>query len=481
MGVLSNLQPKAVFQYFEEICAIPHGSGNVEQISNYLVDFAKKRGLTYRQDEFYNVIIWKDASADYENHNPVILQGHMDMVCVKNSGCSKNMESEGLDLVIDGDYVKAVDTTLGGDDGIAVAYALALLDDETILHPALEVIITVDEEVGMLGAAAIDLSDIQGNIMLNLDSEEEGIFISGCAGGAAVTCHVPISKEKIDGTVIDVHISGLESGHSGEDIIYQRANANVLMGRILFALSQDVNMRIIHISGGEKDNSIAPSADVAMLVEEDELKDAVQLIEEIAETLKKEYLLTDSNMKIEYVVKGKEYQNTYDAETTSMLVLALTHIPDGVVKMSNDIPGLVQTSLNLGIVKEEADEVCMTYLVRSSVTSEKDYMVAKITNFADVLGCESTVSGVYPAWEYRRDSRLCGIMCDAFEKIYGKQPKVRTMHAGVECGILAEKIKNLDCISFGPEIIDIHTPKERLGITSVERTWKLILEVLQNL
>lgn len=481
MGVLSGLQPEAVFKYFEEICSIPHGSGNVEKISNYLVDFAKEHGFRYRQDENFNVVIFKEASKGYEDHEPVILQGHMDMVCVKNSGCAKDMEKEGLDLVIDGDYIKAVDTTLGGDDGIAVAYAMAALTDETIAHPPLEVIVTVDEEVGMLGAAAIELPDIKGHVMLNMDSEEEGIFLSSCAGGATACLSIKADKEDVSGTEINIKVSGLTSGHSGVDIIYQRANANVVMGRILFVLSQKVNLRIASISGGEKDNSIAPFANASIIVSEDEKELAIKLIEETAEKIKKEYAVTDAGMVIEAEAGADAHGNVYNAETTSRIILALTHIPDGVIRMSNDIKGLVQTSLNLGVVKEENEDILLTYLLRSSVESEKEYLIARIQNFAEVIDCNLTISGTYPAWEYKQDSRLRGIMSDAYEKLSGKKPQIQAIHAGVECGMIAEKVSDLDCVSFGPEILDIHTPKERLSISSVERTWKLVLEVLKNL
>lgn len=482
MGVLSGLQPEAVFKYFEEICAIPHGSGNVEAISNYLVDFAKKNHFRYIQDDSFNVIIYGNASKGFENHEPVILQGHMDMVCVKNAGCTKDMKREGLDLYIDGDYVKAKDTTLGGDDGIAVAYAMALLTDNTVAHPKIEAIFTVDEEVGMLGAAALELEDIKGHVMLNIDSEEEGIFLSSCAGGATAMVTIPAVKEKAEmGKQMVIEIKGLESGHSGVDIIYQRANANVLMGRILFELSQSVNLRIIQISGGEKDNSIAPFSHAVILLEEKETQKAVEIIDATAACIKKEYKTTDPLMEITVQPFFEMEKECYNAETTSQLILMLTHIPDGIIRMSNDISGLVQTSLNLGVMKETGDAVNLTYLIRSSVESEKEYLIHRIMSFADMIGCDMNLSGTYPAWEYRRDSRLREIMCEAYERLYGKKPEIQAIHAGVECGLMAEKIADLDCISFGPEIIDIHTPKERLSISSVERTWNLIVETLKNL
>ena len=253
------------------------------------------------------------------------------------------------------------------------------------------------------------------------------------------------------------------------------------MGRILFVLSQKVNLRIASISGGEKDNSIAPFANASIIVSEDEKELAIKLIEETAEKIKKEYAVTDAGMVIEAEAGADAHGNVYNAETTSRIILALTHIPDGVIRMSNDIKGLVQTSLNLGVVKEENEDILLTYLLRSSVESEKEYLIARIQNFAEVIDCNLTISGTYPAWEYKQDSRLRGIMSDAYEKLSGKKPQIQAIHAGVECGMIAEKVSDLDCVSFGPEILDIHTPKERLSISSVERTWNLVLEVLKNL
>lgn len=480
MGILKGLKPEMVFKYFEEICSIPHGSGNVKQISDYLVSFANNRNLWVKQDDYYNVIIKKDGTGSKAGSKPVILQGHIDMVAVKTEDKIKDMEKEGLDLIVDGDYIKADRTSLGGDDGIAVAYALALLDSDYELPP-LEAVFTVDEEIGMLGADAIDLSDLEGRIMLNMDSEEEGVFLSGCAGGATVKSVYDIAREQFYGIPIEISIKGLTSGHSGADIACQRANANVLITRLLYEAAYECDIRIQNISGGEKDNVIAPSANAVIVVSEYDFEEAVEIIRKTAKNIQNEYFSTDSGMEID-IIKGDagEY-SVFDKMLTTRIIFSGISIPDGVIKMSNDIEGLVQTSLNLGVVKTKSDEISFTYLLRSSVESEKEYLINRVAGIARLFGANVTVSGNYPAWEYKKESRLRDIMVASYEALYGVKPKIEAIHAGVECGIMTGKLDNLDCVSFGPEILDIHTVKERLSISSVERTWKLILEVLRRL
>ncbi len=481
-GVLKDIKPELVFKYFEEICSIPHGSGNVEQISNYLVEFAKKRNLEYRQDDAYNVIIRKPASGG-STGKPVIIQGHMDMVTVKTPDNDKNMEKEGLDLYVDGDYVKADRTSLGGDDGIAVAYALAVLDSDDIKHPDIEAVFTVDEETGMTGAEAIDCSDIKGRIMLNIDSEDEGIFLAGCAGGATITAQYDVNRIQQTGVLLSIEVSDVTGGHSGTDIIYQRANANVIAGRLLFQLSAKYNYYIQSIVGGEKDNSIPPRSMAAIVVRKEEAQDIKNTLNEYISCIKSEYSITDGNMQIKLSGQEEESYTVWDYASTNKVVLALTHIPDGVIKMSNDIKGLVQTSLNLGVVKmsDSDDKVIMTYLLRSSVESEKEYLIDRVTSMIALLGGDYNITGRYPAWEFKKESVLRQVMLDSYKKLTGKDAQVQTMHAGVECGIFAKKLDGLDCISFGPDIIDIHTFNERLSISSVQRTWELLLDVLASL
>lgn len=479
---LEQLEPKEVFHYFKEICKIPHGSGNVQQISDYCVDFAKQHGLKYRQDESLNVIIWKDGTSGYENSPAVILQGHIDMVAVKEEDCTKDMEKEGLDLEIQDGYLSAKQTSLGGDDGIAVAYSLALLASTDIPHPPLEAVFTVDEEIGMLGAAAIDLSDLKGKIMLNMDSEDEGIFLAGCAGGASVRCDIPVTKGTETGVRRTLTLKGFTGGHSGTEIICQRANTNILMGRILMELNNEMSFFVTSISGGEKDNAIAKVGKLELLIQPSDAQTFTETTEKITATLKREYEVTDPDMQIVITEDNEEKETlVYHPSCTMKLMLALVHLPYGVVKMSNDIKGLVQTSLNLGIIQETQDCVRLCYSVRSSVGSEKEWLIEKLYSLTEFLGGSCTIDGPYPAWEYKKDSKLREIICEVYEELYHEKPLIQTIHAGVECGLFSEKIPGLDCISFGPNILDIHTTNEHLDIASVERTWKLILEVLEKL
>lgn len=479
MGVLSGLEPAKVFQYFEEICSIPHGSRNVKQISDYLVDFAKKRGLKYRQDEKCNVVIWKDGSKGYENAEPVILQGHMDMVAVKTADCPKNMEKDGLDLEINGDLISAKGTSLGGDDGIAVAYSLAILDDAEMAHPPIEAIFTVDEEIGMLGAAYMDVSDIKGRLFLNMDSEDEGIFTVSCAGGASVICHFPYERENVTMASLKISIDGFSGGHSGVEINKGRANANVVMGRILYSVMNDV--RIISINGGEKDNAIALSCQAEIAVLEEKIAEVRNSIEETFQIIKEEYKVTDPNAVICVEETEENAQKALTKEATSAVIQALLYMPSGIQRMNPEIEGLVQTSLNLGILRTREDSVDLSYAVRSASEHEKQFLMDKMNSLAVLLGGSTEITGPYPGWEYRADSRLRDVLVDTYRKLYGKDPVVEGIHAGLECGLFASKMGDIDAVSLGPQMEGIHTVNEVLSISSVQRTWELVTKALAAL
>lgn len=481
--VVQDLEPAAVFRYFGELCSIPHGSGNVKGISDYCVKFAEEHGLSYRQDNYYNVVIKKPASKGYEDKDTVIIQGHLDMVSVKEAECPKNLEMEGLDLEYSDGYLYAKQTSLGADDGIAVAYALAILAAQDIEHPAIEAVFTVDEEIGMLGATAMDLSDISGKYMLNIDSEEEGIFIAGCAGGATVRCKFPVERENLKGYRVNLIIDGLTGGHSGVEIIYGRANANVLLGRVLRNISKECEIGIINVRGGEKDNAIAKFAEAQLIVPGKDIDKLEAITALMNDTIKAEYINTDSGMSIKAI---KDSETEKEAEVVvkicaDRIIASLICLPNGVQKMSSDIEGLVQTSLNPGILECNASEVVISYSVRSAVGSEKEELIDRMECLTEQLGGACDISGEYPAWEYQRESKLRDVMSSVYEKMYGSRPQIQTIHAGVECGIIADKVKNLDCISFGPDIKNIHTAKEKLHVASAKRTWELILEVLKKL
>ena len=475
---LAGLKPEAVFGYFEQLCAIPHGSGNTKPISDFLVAFAKEKGLRYIQDEANNVILFGDATPGYEDHPAVILQGHMDMVCEKDEDCPIDMDTQGLDVTHDGQYVFARGTTLGGDNGIAVAYAMAILADPTIPHPPLEVIITVDEEIGMLGADVIDLSMLQGRILLNLDSEEEGIFTVACAGGATATLTLPTPKHPVYGPCIRLTVEGLQGGHSGVEIHKNRTNANKVMGILLDRVRKLMPFCLISLSGGAKDNAIPRScqANLVMLgMDPAPINDIMaQLQEEIRSTYEEpEVVISGENID---VLGG----NALSTELTDQVIGLLCAAPNGVQAMSQDIEGLVQTSLNLGIATL-TDQLKLTFSVRSSVGAEKAQLLERLQKLAAMYGADYSQMGDYPAWEYRKDSPLRETMVAVYKEMTGQDAQVIAIHAGLECGLLGEKLPGLDCVSIGPEMHDIHTSREKLGIASVERTWQFILEILKRL
>lgn len=480
MMLSEELYPQRVFYYFEQIAAIPHGSRNTKAISDYLVNFAKEHNLVWYQDENNNVVIVKEASAGYEAAEPIIIQGHMDMVCEKEKGVDIDFGKDGLKLYIDGDFLKAEGTTLGGDDGIAVAYALALLDSQEIAHPKLEVVITVDEEIGMLGADAIDLSMLTGHTMLNIDSDVEGSFLTGCAGGMAVNVTLPIKRVMQSGEKVALTITGLEGGHSGSEIDKEHGNANILMGRLLRALFEETPFGIISLAGGLKDNAIPRECVTELLVPQEN----VNLVKEIADKLdielKKEFMTADPSVCIEFEDLGKKEESILDFGSVSRVIFYLRSVPNGVQHMSQVMHGMVETSLNLGIMELKEDALHTVTSIRSSVGTRKADLLDRVTAIVELLGGEAEVEGDYPAWEYKQDSSLRPQIAKVYKQLYGKDPVFETIHAGLECGLLSEKIKNLDCVSFGPDNFDIHTPKERLSISSTGRVWDFIVEFLRQ-
>lgn len=481
MRVLEGKKPEKVFEFFEDIAGIPHGSGNVEQISNYLVDFAKKRNLKYCQDDSFNVIIWKDGTKGYEDSDTVIIQGHMDMVAVKTADSNKDMEKEGLDLEVNGDYLSAKNTSLGGDDGIAVAYALAVLDSDDVAHPPIEAIFTVDEEIGLLGAASLDTSDIKGKLMLNLDSEDEGIFTVSCAGGGTATCNLPLHKEPINAQIIELKLYDFAGGHSGMEIIKGGANANCIMGRILLNVFQNVGMRLVSINGGEKDNVIAKVSEAAIAVNKEAVEKAKEIIENTFNEVKDEYKTTDPDAKLQTNVIEEQFMDVMSGATTLATIISLVNMPNGIQRMNNEIEGMVQTSLNLGILRTTETNVALSYSVRSSVESEKQFLIEKLRSLTEIFGGTLEMSGEYPGWEYKADSKIREVSVKAYEELYKEEPVVEGIHAGLECGLFADKIEGLDAISFGPTMKNVHTTDEMLSISSTERTWNLITKILEML
>ena len=475
---LAGLEPAAVFGYFEEICAIPHGSRNTKMISDYLVGFAKAHNLTYHQDEMNNVILFAPGTCGMEDRPPVILQGHIDMVCEKEASCPIDMAAEGLDVTHDDTCVYAKGTTLGGDDGIAAAMAMALLADDTIPHPPLEVVMTTEEEIGLLGATAIDLSQLKGRTLINLDSEAEGVFTVSCAGGCTACISLPVERRAVYGPCIRLTVDGLQGGHSGADIHLKRANANKIMGEFMSRIQKIMPLCLTSLSGGAKDNAIPRSCQATLVAMGINLERINDIAAALQEEVRANYDEPDATVQaFDVDALGG---NSLSTESTAKVISLLCSAPNGVQKWSADIEGLVQTSLNLGIAKL-GDRFSATFSVRSSVNSEKQEVLDQLKALAEMLDGTYSQDGEYPAWEYRKESHLLDTMVRVYREMFAQEPKVEAIHAGLECGLFSQKLPGLDCVSIGPQMYDIHTTRERLEIASTERVWKFLLEVLKNL
>ena len=467
-------QPQAVFRYFAEIAAIPHGSGHTEQIREWATVTALKLGLSVQADEAGNVIIRKAATAGYEDHPRVILQGHLDMVCAQLPECKKDMLHEGLDLVWGGEYLSAEGTTLGGDDGIAVAYAFALLESDTIPHPPLTVILTADEETGMDGATGLSPEQLDGVHLINIDSEEEGVFTVGCAGGVRSHLRFPVLMQPAAGTALTVSLSGLTGGHSGAEIHKPLLNANAAVLRLLSGIQNPI--RLAAFCGGVRDNVIPTECAAQLYTEEPDLVQA-SLSAGLA-ALKEEYP-GETGIRLE--ITGEEASGqALSAVNTQTLLYTLNRLPNGVQEMNEQL-NMPETSLNLGIFALEDDAMQVDALIRSGVNAKKRALADTLRQIAEQAGGSCSESGDYPAWEYRPGTALEETAVRVFAEQYGSEPQIVTIHAGLECGILSDKAPQLACISIGPDILDIHTPRERLSIPSVQRTWEFLRALLAAL
>ena len=479
MSALTGLEPASVFYYFEEICGIPHTSHHEKALSDYCVQFAKAHGLACRQDEMGNVLIKAPATPGYEKEPGLILQGHLDMVGDKTADCPLDLEKDAIHPVVDGGYVCAEGTTLGGDDGIAVAYALAVLDAKDIPHPALEVVLTVCEEVGLLGASAMDFSDLEGRMLVNIDSEEEGVLTAGCAGGRRVECHLPIARVPVTGTAVKADVIGLVGGHSGTEIHKGRANAIALLGRWLTLLTENgVDYAALTLSGGAKENVIPKESSITLVLPAGITEGVHTAAAQFAAQVQAEYGMADPAIRLQLTEQGCGAFSALDADSTQRLRKALLLMPWGVQAMSMDVPGLVETSLNLGVAEMDEQEVILRFSIRSSASSAKELLSRKVQTLTELLGGSVRFHGDYPAWTYARESALRDRCVAVYEVQYGKKPQIAALHAGLECGILSGKIEGLDCISFGPNLLHVHTPNERADIASVARVWEYLKAIL---
>ena len=498
---ISKLEPANVFGYFEELSTIPRCSGHCQAASNYLVEFAKGHQLEYTQDEMGNVVIFKPASEGREEDTTVMLQGHMDMVCVKTPTSHFNFEEDALRLRVEGDYLYSLHTSLGGDDGIAVAMILAILDDDSLSTPPIEAVFTVDEEIGLLGAKAMDFSQCKAGYLINLDSEDDSVIWAGCAGGLSATCTMPVTKESFRGTSAKVTVTGLKGGHSGSEIDKERANANSIMGRALHKLTDICLFSIVELEGGKADNAIPSVCEATISLDlndqyfidshivgkapedykEKKLKEVKNAIRELHQELRSEYKDTDENLILSIDVKDEKLTKCIDVLDTQKVIFFLANCPSGVHHMSKTVEGLVETSSNLGIVSLKEDHIEYIISVRSSIESRKNYYADKLKLLIQFLGGDCVVSGEYPGWEVRKESKLRKVMGKVYKDMYGEKPEVTAIHAGLECGYILQKMPELDIVSIGPNILDIHSTEEKLSISSTKKMYKYIVKVLATL
>ena len=480
MGVLSNYEPKEALYYFEELTKIPRATYNCKQVSDYCVNFAKELGLEWYQDEAHNVVIKKPGTPGYENAAPVIMQGHLDLVAVKTEGYEHDFTKDPLKLFVEDGKIGAINTSLGADDGIAIAYAMAILASKDIPHPPIEALFTADEEQSMNGAKTIDMSLFKGNMVMNLDGEEEGTFVVGCAGGFICRVHVPFTRVEESGQKVALSIRGLTGGHSGGEIQKQLANSNKLMGRVLYNLSKDFDFNIVNINGGTAANVISMFTTAELIVEPAHVEELVARFKAFEPVLKAEFAGDEDGMTLDVVLDGEATVQAMDAEGTANVISFLFGAPDEVQSYNRTFHEYVETSLNTGIVKTDENDVWAEYQIRSEVKSKLDMFKDKMQMWAELVGGWSETFGDYPAWAYKADSKLREIMVKKYTEMYGKEPDVYITHGGLEGGMFSEKNPDLDIVCFGCNLFDVHSVNERVEIESFKRTYEFILEVLKE-
>ena len=479
---ITGYKPEKLFHFFEEISAIPRGSGNEKGISDYLVKFAHDRGLWVYQDDAYNVIIKKGGSKGAENCPAVMLQGHIDMVCEKVAGVEHDFEKEGLDLVVEDGVLTANGTTLGADNGVAVALMLMVLDDEDIVHPPVECVFTTEEEVGLNGARALDKSQISARTMINMDSEEEGMATISCAGGLRIECTRPVVREKAEGTLLTIEISGLKGGHSGTDIDKERQNAIRVMARMLYQLMKNTDGKLVAFSGGNKDNAI-PRECMASLIYADALQaqKADELACSLAETMADEITPYEENFTCEISSEEGRTADAISAEDAKAFITAMYLAPNGVQSRNMKLDGFVVVSTNMGVVRAEDDRLVIVFSPRSSVASLQEEMKARLGLLAETFGFTATYSGEYPGWSYKEESPIREVFLESYRELFGEELKTEALHAGLECGLFSDAVPGLDAIAVGPTLNNVHTPEENLPLDSFERFYELLKDVLRRL
>ncbi len=477
---LQNLQPESVWRYFYEISQIPRCSGHEEKIIEYLKEFALKNNLKYKTDKTGNICIKKKAYKGFESRPGVVLQGHVDMVCEKNRDTSFDFLTEPIRLKRDGDWISAEGTTLGADNGIAVAMAMAVLADGTIKHGPLEALFTVDEETGLTGATNLDPSIVDGRILINIDSEEEGIIYIGCAGGITTIGKIETELQAVpSGTdTLSLKISGLKGGHSGADIHEGKGNSIVLGARILHKIGKETDILLIDAEGGDKHNAIPREFSAVFAVPAPDKDKVLNIVEKYRKIFVSEYGDIEPELTVEINSIGGDGKKSLTPEDSRRIISTLFILPHGVIGMSRKLPGLVETSTNLAAVHLDGKAVTILTSQRSSVMSALDHIAEKVRAILENAGAVITLEGQHPAWEPDPDSKILKTFKDVYRRITSSEPEVTAIHAGLECGVLKEKFSGMDMISFGPDMEGVHTPGEKLSISSVQRSWNFLLEVL---
>ena len=484
---IEKLYPEKVFHYFSEISKIPRASKKEKEISDWLVKFAKERKLKVIQDEHYNVIIKKKATEGYEDFSPLILQGHMDMVWEKNKDTEFDFSTQGIELVIDGDFLKANGTTLGADNGIAVAYALAILDSDDIKHPALEVVITTDEEDGMSGVVNLDFDEFDGKTLINLDTEEYGEVYVSSAGGTRTETKFIFETKKIGNgyTPISIEVKGLSGGHSGAEIHKNLGNSIKILSEVLYHLSKRYEMSLIHIDGGGKVNAIPREAvaEIAVKLDGDSIDELKKLAGLAFENILKDFKVSDKS-PILAIEKIEEKNLGISLGDTLNIINFLHEVPNGVLEMSKHIEGLVETSINIGFISTEIVDgnvkIRIKSLARSMANNPLNKLVEEVTDLTRKHDANIKIAASNPSWEYKEDSKIRELIAKSFKEITGNEPIIKAIHAGLECGVFTQNIKGADVVSIGPNIYGAHTPEERMDIKSVGETWEWLLKILEN-
>jgi dipeptidase D len=481
MSIIEKLEPKEVWKHFDEICKIPRCSKHEEKIINYVIEFAKKNNLNFKKDKVGNVVISKKASPGMEGKTGVVLQGHMDMVCEKNSDVDHDFSKDPIKLKLEGDIISAVGTSLGADNGIGLAASLAILEDKNLKHGPLEALFTVDEETGLTGAFAMDSDMLTGKILINLDSEDWGIVTVGCSGGGMSDLTLPMEKHTLDDDldVISIKVSGLRGGHSGVDIHEQRGNAVKLLTRMLWRANDEFNFHLSDLKGGDKHNAIPREAFATVAIDKSSKDSFISTLNAEGKDILGEYKPIDPNFKL--TIKDTEKIKTSFTKDSQKHLLNLLHsLPHGVDKMSYDIPDLVETSTNLATVVINEKNAHVGLSTRSSIKSALQNLRDRIRSIGEMSGANVEEDDPYPGWKPNLDSKILAISKNAYKELYGEDPKVEAIHAGLECGIIGEKFSGMDMVSIGPTIKYPHSPEEHVIVKTVEEFYKYLLKILEN-